>query len=130
MAALPAAALQTAASPEPPAAAPASAPSAVRVFSQLSGTRVRASARLEAEGTHRTRTFRPYSSTSDLSVHSLLRINISDAAFDLRRALPLRTSVTHCSTVRESVTRSIFTARHWRAMFIPFSTASSSARLM
>ena len=92
------------------------------------GTLVKLSARLCSDLTRATSTDSPYSLTRLASASSRRLISISLAALVRTLAFPVGVSVTHLCTQSESVWICNMVASHVSAMFMPFSTASSSAK--
>ena len=93
-------------------------------------TLVKLSARLCSDLTRATSTDCPYSLTRLTSASSRRLISISLAALVCTLAFPVRVSVTRLCTHAESVWICNMVASHISALFMPFSTASSSAEFM
>ena len=94
------------------------------------GTLVKLSALLCSDLTRSTSTDSPYSLTRLTSASSRHLISISLVALVRTLAFPMRVSVTHLCTHAESVWICNVVASHISVMFMPFSTASSSAKFM
>ena len=94
------------------------------------GTLVKLSAWLYSDLTRAMSTDSPYSLTRLASASTRRLISISFAALVRTLAFPVSVSVTHLCTHAESVWICNMVASHISAMFMPFSTASSSAKFM
>ena len=98
--------------------------------SHLCGTQVMGSAKFWIDRIRATSMDNPYSSTSDFIVSIRRRSNISLVAFVHTLIFPVSVSTSQWYTLTESVFKCMTLHFHCNARLMPFSAASSSAKLM